>query len=104
MPDPIPVRVARKSLIDKGFRGVERDHSLYIYYNKDGQKTQAYTFFSKGGKKAKEIDNALLGRMKQQLRLQTIRQASDLLECPMGRDEFEEALLRSEDQRRSGQR
>ncbi len=66
------------------------DHK-YFYHEVDGRRTGAYSFTSRGSG-YKTYGNALLKRMRFQLRLDTINQLTRLLECPMDGDEYNEIL------------
>ena len=78
---------ALKSLRKKGFRSEKsRDH-IYFYHEVDGQETGPFTKISHSRKK-RDIWGDLLRSMRKQLRLDTIRQVVDLLNCPMDGSEF----------------
>lgn len=72
-------RRAERSLKQKGFVQDNTDHRMFYLYV-EGRKTSIFTYTSHGGK---EIDDSLLNLMRRELRLQTNRQARDLLLCPM---------------------
>lgn len=78
-----------KSLMKKGFKRKEGDHSYFNYFTKAGKKTSVFTKTSHG---AKELDDSLLGMMARQCKLS--RQNFDLLiECPLDRDSYERKLV-----------
>lgn len=85
-----------KSLPKKGFRKetkksrTHKEH-IYFYHELDGKETGAYTYISHSAQK-KDISNDLLLSMRKQLRLDTNRQAADLLSCPMDGDEYCEII------------
>ena len=78
---------AKRSLKSKGFQEIRgRDHYFYFFYV-DGKKTSIHAKISHGAK-AREIDDFILGKIKTTLRLDSNKQAEDLLECPMEEQEF----------------
>ena len=77
-------RRAERSLKQKGFVRDNREHRVF-YLHVDGLKTPIFTCISHGGR---EIDDSLLNLMKSELRLQTNRQARDLLGCPMTGEDY----------------
>ena len=83
MPAPIKASLARKSLLDKGFRRPEgnRDHSYFFLYV-NGKKKAIFAKISHGAK-AKEIGAYILGKMRKTLKLGSNQQATDLLTCDM---------------------
>jgi hypothetical protein len=83
-------RVIESSLPSKGFVREDDDHR-YFYHEYEGQRTGAYTYTSHGSK-YKTYDVGLLGMMKRQLRLDSIRQVVDLFECPISGDDFNQIL------------
>ena len=89
----IAVRRAKRSLQQKGFREEkdDRDHDFFSLYDDQGQRTGIFTFFSRGSK-AREIGPSLLNHIKRQLKLESLREAANLLECPMRRDEYLQKL------------
>ena len=83
MPGPVGVRKAISCLKKKGFVLDNRDHRRYTHFDKQGRKTGAYVYFSRGGTDAKEVGPSLMKMMKSELKLQTIQQVADLLICDM---------------------
>ena len=88
-------RRAEHSLKQKGFVQDNREHRMFYLYV-DGQRTPIFTYTSHGGR---EIDDSLLSLMRRELRLQTNRQARDLLICPMTGESYvqwlrEQGILR----------
>jgi len=68
-----------------------RDHrKFFLYY--EGKKTGVFTYTSHGSK-YKDIGDALISKMKRQLRLRTNKEAIDLLKCPMSGDEYLQILI-----------
>lgn len=86
--DLVDIRV-EKSLLAKGFRAREGDHSYFNYYSKAGKKTVVFTKASHG---AREIDENLLSRMAKQCRLSN-KDFGLLVECPLDRDAYEAKLI-----------
>jgi hypothetical protein len=91
MPPPISRTRAESSLRKKGFRQDMTHHRMWYFYTTDGKKTDIYTYIShhRG-----EIGNTLLRAMAAELRL-SLRQAYDLLTCPLDREGYE-AILRQQ--------
>ena len=88
-------RRAERSLKQKGFVQDNKEHRMFYLYV-DGLKTPIFTYTSHGGR---EIDDALLTLMRRELRLQTNRQARDLLICQMTGEDYvrwlrEQGILR----------
>lgn len=78
-----------KSLLAKGFRAREGDHSYFNYYSKTGKKTAVFTKTSHG---AREIDDNLLSRMAKQCKLSN-KDFGLLIDCPLDRDSYEAKLV-----------
>lgn len=78
-----------RSLLAKGFRQREGDHSYFNYYSKAGKKTAVFTKTSHG---AREIDDSLLGRMTRQCKLSRA-DFDRLIDCPLARDSYEAKLI-----------
>ena len=78
---------AIRSLRQKGFREDKtRDH-IYFYHEYNGKETGPCTKISHS-RRVRDISGDLLLSMRKQLRLDTNRDAVDLLSCPMDGDEF----------------
>ena len=86
----IPRRTIDSSLTQKGFVKEQKDHTYY-YHEHEGRRTGAFAKVSHGSK-FKDYGPALISSLKRELRLQTNKQAYDLLTCPMGREEYERIL------------
>ena len=71
-------------LLKKGFRVEERGHHYLVLYV-DGQRTTIRTKVSHG---RMDYGDSLLSRMKEQLRLPTVRQLLRLIDCPMESGEY----------------
>ena len=78
-----------KSLLAKGFRAKEGDHTYFNYYSKAGKKTAVFTKTSHG---AREIDDSLLSRMSRQCKLSN-KDFGLLIDCPLDRDTYETKLI-----------
>jgi len=78
---------AIKSLQQKGFRKKSSTHHIYFHHEFEGKETGAYTYVSHS-KQKKDISGILLRSMRKQLYLDSIRQAVDLLKCPMDGDTY----------------
>jgi hypothetical protein len=77
------------ALLRKGFRVDERDHHYLVLYV-EGRRTSIRTKLGHG---STDYGDSLLSRMKQQVRLPTVRQLLSLTDCPMGSEDYL-ALLR----------
>lgn len=83
-------RKIESELPAKGF--VREDtHHRYFYHEYQGKRTGAYTYTSHGSM-YRTCGDALLKRMKKQLRLDTVRQVIDLFECPITGDKYNHIL------------
>ena len=78
-----------KSLLAKGFRAREGDHSYFNYYSRAGKKTAVFTKTSHG---AREIDDNLLSRMAKQCKLSN-KDFGLLIDCPLDRETYETKLI-----------
>lgn len=74
----------------KGFVRGEGDHHDFVYHTADGLKSRARTKTSHSPK-MKDIPDHILGQMARQCLL-TRPEFLRLVDCPMGRDEYEERL------------
>lgn len=84
-----------KNLPKKGFRKDKSGHHIYFYHEYQGQETGAYTFISHSAKQ-KDISGDLVLNMRKQLRLDTAREAVDLMKCPMNGEGFNRILVEKE--------
>lgn len=83
------------SLPNKGFeRDDSRDHIRYRHMYQ-GRYTGIVTWISHS-RRERDIARDLLMLMKRQLRLDTNKEAFDLLSCPMGGDEYINILIERE--------
>jgi hypothetical protein len=90
MPGAISVAKAKRALRDKGFQKRDGVHERYRFFNERGERTGGYTFFSVGGRKSAEIGPSMMKRMQRQLRLASVKEVADLLNCPMTHAEYAE--------------
>ena len=83
-------RKIESSLVSKGF--VKDDtHHKYFYHEYKGKRSGICTYTSHGSRH-KTYHSPLLARMKKELRLDTIKQAIDLFECPMTKHGYNQIL------------
>ncbi|MDP2682274.1 MAG: hypothetical protein Q8P28_05640 [Deltaproteobacteria bacterium] len=87
---PIERKLIEASLRKKGFIQEGGDHK-YFYHEVNGKRTGAYAFVSRGSG-YKTYDDNLLSAIKKELRLDTLRETRDLLQCPMSGDEYNSVL------------
>ncbi|MEW6693814.1 hypothetical protein Tther_01384 [Tepidimonas thermarum] len=78
-----------KSLLKKGFRNREGDHSYFHYYTRQGKKTMVFTKTSHG---AQEIDDHLVARMAKQCKLSN-KDFLLFIDCALDRDAYEAKLI-----------
>lgn len=79
-----------RALPQKGF--VREDtHHRYFWHEYGGRRTGAYTYTSHGSH-YKTYSDPLLKKMKQQLRLDSIHDVKDLLQCPMNGELYNQKL------------
>ena len=81
-----------KNLPKKGFLKEESGHHIYFYHEYKGMETGAYTYISHSAKQ-KDVSGDLLLSMRKQLNLETIREAVDLIKCPINKQEFNRILI-----------
>jgi len=81
-------------LPSKGFKKKEKRKHTYFYHVYNGKESGITTFVSRGTK-YKSYGNELLGVMKKQLKLSTLPQLKDLIECPMTTDKYNKILKES---------
>ena len=84
-----------KNLPKKGFRRDKSGHHIYFYHEYEGKETGAYTLISHSAK-LKDMSGDLLLRMRKQLRLDTSREAVDLMKCPLDGEGFNRILVEKE--------
>ncbi|MFW2371863.1 MAG: hypothetical protein ACN4GM_01980 [Gammaproteobacteria bacterium] len=76
-----------KNLPKKGFVEDDSGHHLYFHFYYDGVLTGAYTYISHSAKH-KDYSNAILTKMRQQLKLNSNRDVVELVNCPMDEEEY----------------
>ena len=87
------MREVEASLQKKGFEVSIGDHCFFTYCTQTGQKTSVWTKTSHGSSH-KTLGDDRLSKMGKQCGL-TKGQFTQLVECPLTRDVFEEMLLKS---------
>ncbi len=87
---PMRRRDVVTGLENKGFTRQNKGHIKFTYVYKNGKKGP-YTYVSRGSR-ARDIGDKLVDSMAKQLRL-TVAEFVALVECPLGRDEFERILV-----------
>lgn len=83
-----------RNLPKKGFRK-ESGHHIYFYHEYNGMETGAYTYISHSAKQ-KDVWGDLLLSMRKQLKLESIREAVDLIKCPIDKEKFNRILIERE--------
>lgn len=90
---PLERRDVETSLQKKGFVVSSGDHNFFIYLTRTGRKTSVWTKTSHGSGH-KTLGDGLLSKMGKQCGL-TKGEFTQLIECPLTRDEFEGLLVKS---------
>ena len=88
---PHKTKRIKSSLISKGFVVSESDHTMLFLHIND-KKTSIFTKISHG---ESEYGDGLLKKMKKQLRLENRQQLDDLINCPMGYEEYITILVKN---------
>jgi hypothetical protein len=88
---PFDARKVARSLTGKGFRKVENDHTFFHLYV-DGKDAGVFTKISHG---EKEIGTPLAKRMQHQLKLQSLANFRDLVDCPLSFEDYVRLLRNS---------
>ncbi len=81
-----------KNLPKKGFRKETSGRHIYFHHEYQGQETGVYTYISHSAKQ-KDISGDLLLSMRKQLRLESIKEAVDLIVCPIDKEDFNRILV-----------
>ena len=85
-------REIESNLVKKGFiKETNGDHRCFHHEYK-GKRTGVSTYVSHGSKH-KSYGISLIKEMKKQLRLDTIKDALNLLKCPMKEDQYNRILI-----------
>jgi hypothetical protein len=79
------------SLLKKGFVRKDGGDHRYFHHQVNGKNTGVYTKTSHGSK-YKTLDNSLLAMMKRQLKLDSLNEFRDLVNCPMSGSDYIEKL------------
>lgn len=90
---PVKRKTIEGNLPKKGFIR-EDTHHRYFYHEYNGKRTGAYTYTSHGTKYT-EYGVGLLKRMKNELKLNNIKQVIDLCECPIDAEQYNDILRNS---------
>jgi hypothetical protein len=83
-------RDVEAALLEKGFVEEESDHHFFLYRSFDGRKTRTRTKTSHT-RKQRDLGDPILSAMARQCKL-TKPQCLDLVDCPMGREQYEGIL------------
>ena len=81
-----------KGLSKKGFRKEKSSHHIYFHHEYEGVETGVNTYISHSSKQ-KDIAGDLLSSMKKQLKLDSTKDAVDLIKCPMDKEQYEKILI-----------
>ena len=81
-----------KNFPKKGFRKEKTGHHIYFYHEYEGLETGAYTYISHSAKQ-KDVSSDILLSMRKQLRLNSAKEAVDLIRCPMDEEGFNRVLI-----------
>ncbi len=85
-------RAIESALLQKGFAEGRATHHRYFHHEYGGKRTGVDTYTSHGSDKYKTYGAPLLSRMKKELKLDSVAQLADLVNCPMSRDGYNEHL------------
>ena len=86
-------REIERNLPKKGFRPETDRRHVYFYHVYKGAETGISTSISHS-KRVRDIAGKLLSKIaKQQLRLDTVQEAVDLIRCPMDGEAYNEKML-----------
>lgn len=83
-------RLIESNLPSKGFTE-ENTHHKYFYHEYKGRRTGIYTYTSYGSQ-YKTYGDPLLKQMKKQLKLDTTKQVTDLFQCPLTKNGYNQIL------------
>jgi len=90
MPSRKPKKII-DALLKKGFVIKESDHHLFFFTDKNGNLVNAIRTKVSHDKK-KDYDDFLLQAMKKQLKLDTLKDLLDLIDCPLTQEELRKKL------------
>jgi hypothetical protein len=85
----------RKNLPQKGFKKKKSGHHIYFHHEYNGVETGIKTYISHSAKQ-RDIAGDLLSSMRKQLRLDSMKEAVDLIKCPIDKEEFNRILIEKE--------
>jgi len=88
---PLDRRTVEASLLAKGFKKVDGDHSFFIFYDKNGRKSPVRTKTSHGTS-SKQLSDSLVSMMAKQCRL-SHKDFKDLVNCPLSQEAYEDKLV-----------
>lgn len=80
-----------KNLPKKGFVKDENGHHIYFHHYYNGLATGVSTYISHS-KKTRDYSGRLLTEVRKQLELDSNQEVVNLVNCPMGEDEYNEIL------------
>lgn len=85
----------KKALKKKGFEQSERDsdHEYYFYYE-NGEKTTAFTKFSRGTHGKKAMGDCLIHMVKEQMKFEKKEQLFQFVDCTFTKEDYREMLFR----------
>ena len=81
----------KESLLKKGFRFSENDHHKFQFYY-EGKETSIRTKLSHGFN-YKTYGDELIGQIKKQLKLRTMKETRDFLTCTLSEKKYIKILL-----------
>jgi len=81
-----------KSLCKKGFKKNKSGDHTYFHYYHEGKNAGIHTWVSHGGSHT-DIDVSLQKQMKNQLRLSTVKDFQDLINCPMKEEQYRAIII-----------
>ena len=81
----------KSNLPKKGFEMEDDNHHIYFHHIHNGKRSRAYTYVSHS-KKDGDLRDGIIKMMKKQLVLDTNKQVSDLVNCPMSSEQYIEHL------------
>ena len=90
---PLERRDIEESLVKKGFKRTEGDHSFFTYHALNGQKAGVWTKTSHGTK-YKTLSDSLVSAMAKQCGV-SVKEFRDLAACPLTQQQLEDSLIGS---------
>lgn len=89
---PFTARDVIRALRKKGFVEERCGHHIYLHHYHDGRASGAYTYVSHGAD-SDDLGPAIVRAMRSQLKLETNREVTELVNCPMTQDRYTELLV-----------